>query len=527
MHKKVIHYYAFIICAIILAESFLVERILFHFDEMNAHKIVLYLLAKLCIIFISLSLCNLIKKCKENWHNNRIRCFTVSFFIIMCVYIIYMILGWPGLWLGDNHMIFCKALRFDVFPEQSAITTLVYVISLMLIPHPIAIVLFQLLIAALVSAYVISYCYTLCSTKKILWMVILFISFPAVYYLMQTMRNGIYGYLLLFLQIRFIELFQKDNIKNIDLAGIAGIAGIISALRGEGKVILVFFVFSMLLFIKKLGVYKIIVSISLAIIIFSCFNLMDSNAWNSRETGGERYSYSLTPFITGVSNILKNIDAEENSKYIVDIENIDKVISIKALKEHASDLGPFGYEVNGIKPDFTNDEYYTCIKSICRLIFYNIDLYLESKLHLMINSVGLGNVPGWIPGQFTDEQHLSMLQMYGEEKLLGLFEPINKKISAKFYDVMRGYYSLIPYTFQAYYFIWSLWVPLIIFVVSLIFFMIKRNYIILLGNIFILIEFALMFMLCSAEGAYYYSIFYLPGWIALFFICNSGKKQKL
>lgn len=515
-----------IICIIVLMESFVVERVLFHIDEIRGGgvKLGLYILAKVGIAYITFFVCNVIVKCKSSWNNHRVKVFVISFFLIMSIYMVYMILGWPGLWLGDNHMIFCKALRFEVFPEQSAITTLIYVISLMLIPHPISIVLFQLFIAALVGAYVISYCYTLCSTKKILCLVLLFVSFPAVYYLMQTMRNAIYGYLLLFLEIRFIEIFQKNNIDSIDLVRLARIVGILSALRGEGKVILVFFVFTMLLFIMKLGVYKIIVSISSAIIIFSCFNFMDSNAWESRTMGGERYSYSLTPFITGLSNILKNMD-EENNEYIVDIKNIDKVISIKDIKEHASDLGPFGYEVNGIKSDFSNDEYYTCLMSICRLIFYNMDLYLDSKLHLMINSVGLGNVPGWIPGQFADEQHLSMLQMYGEERLLILFEPINEKISTQFYDIMRGYYSLIPYTFQAYYFIWALWVPLIMFVVHLIFFMIKRNYIILLGNLYILIEFILMFMLCSAEGAYYYSIFYLPGWISLFFIGNSSRIQ--
>lgn len=521
MCKKVFSQRKFFVCLLVLLESFAAERVIFSFDNMNAEKVCVYIAGKIGIILIVLLMYRLYSWIKSTVGNCKTRIFLISFFIIFFIYLIYLALGWPGLWVGDNHMIYSYAVDFKLFATQSSITSMLFIIVLMMIPHPAAVVGFQLLVGALVGAYVIAEMYDYKKSKQIYFLIFLFISPAAVYYLFQTMRNALFAYLFLFLEVYLIKLISKDVIHSLDLLVSGLVAGILASWRGEAKIVFVIWCFILLACYKKINIRQISSAVALGFIIMLFVTFCDELAWEGGPANAKEV-YSLQPFITGLSRIISTeyikIEGEE-------IRDIDKVICIDDLAKHASDLAPFNWSAEiGVRSDFTREEYRQCVKSIIKVIWNNLNIYFDSKLHLVVNSTGAGIETGYLGSGHTREQTIAILQRFGKEEHVRLFMPVNRTIQETFFEILKGYYYLLPYTRLVYYFIWAIWIPIVIMFITSFTYIIKKDWIAFLISILPIAEFSMVFMLCSMESAYYFITFYLIGWVELFLLCSRKRK---
>lgn len=512
------------VCILLLVESFFAERSLFRFSNMTLIKWCVYFSAKVIIVAIGIFVCKLIESIYNSWNNSRTKVFTACFCIIFAAFIVYLFLCWPGLWCGDNHIIFVKAINFELYAVQSIITEMSYIVTMMLIPHPIAVVIFQFTIGALIGSYVIAFLYDLLKMRYVFLLTILFVSIPSAYFLLYTMRGGLFAYAILFLEIRFVELMitKKDTmIKELILLGVLG--GGISAWRGEAIIFLIVFPIALICCWKGAKKKIIFYSTLSMLLVFSFIRATESYAWKEYTVGQAEKTYSLTPFVTGLSKIIVS-DTIHSDDLQRDLSNIDRIISVNDLALHNSDLAPFNWQAEiGIRNDFTDIEYKEGIKSIINLIIRNFDVYFMSKLHLSMCSTGMAVTEGWLYPGFTEESTYGLLKSLDAEEYTSLFVPLNTTLRENVYNKMIGYYVAIPNARDAYYFIWALYIPIIILILTTILFAIQRKWILFWGNMFSLLEFGMTFLLCTGENVYYFITFYLTGWVSVILWINRKK----
>lgn len=500
----------------LLVESFFAEKSLFQLSNMDIEKWMIYFGAKIIIVLLGTFFYKGFKYLIEQRNNSKVKVYLISFVVILSIYIVYLLFCCPGLWMGDNNVIFIKAVRLELYPVQSIVTELIYIVVLMLIPHPVAVVFAQLLLGALIGAYVIMFLYDRMGSKKVYWLILLFVSVPAVYFLLYTMRGGPFAYCILLLEVMFIELMTSRKIESKKkLYMMSVLVGVISAWRGEAIVILGVFVCA-LVFCgrKKMCKKMLILSLICAMTVFGLIKGVEEYAW-SQEDENAKEVYSLTPFVTGLSRIITSPEIK-STNLAQDLYNVDQIISLDDLVNHASDLAPFNWEATvGIRNDFTKEEYNLGVKSILNLIIRNFSSYVSSKTQMLIRSTGFSTQEGFLYSGFTEESTYNLLADFGAEEYLNLFKPLNNELREAIYKRMIGYYALLPATRDIYYLIWQLWIPILILFLTTLLFLIKRRWFLFWGNMFAIAEFIMTFLLCTGEGAYYYITFYLCGWVSI------------
>lgn len=508
------------ICILVLLESFIAERKIFHFSNMTFDKVMTYIVAKLLIVLLTVAVYKGVLFLL-NIKSDRLKVFKVSFFIIMIWYIAFMFLCWPGLWCGDNHIIFIKAVNLTLWAPQSIITGMIYIVSMMILPHPISIVLFQLIVGAIIGAYTISVLYEIFLSKKVYWAILIFVSIPTVYFLLYTMRGGLFAFCILLIEMLLLEISIKKEIPIKLVIMLSVIAGVTAAWRGEAIIILPIFICMLICLRKQLRRKDIIKSAIIVLCVFSCIKCVEGYTWRASGNYNEKNQYSLTPFITGLSRIVTSPDVHSN-KLEEDLYNIDQIISLNDLRAYPSDLAPFDWQAEiGIRKEFTEEEYNRGVKSIINLVLRNLDTYVLSKLQLVMHSTGLSTQEGFLYSGYSDESAYNILKDYGEEEYASLFKPLNTDLREKVYKNMIGYYAIFPYTRDVYYLIWQLWIPIVLLLVTTVYFLIRRYWILFWGQAIAAGEFVMTFMLCTGENVYYFIPFFLTGWISIILFIGS------
>lgn len=404
-----------IVSGLLFIHSFYTEQIFFDMGNMNR---LVYIVCKLLLLVIEVAVPQIIYKLlslERKW--------LILFACIVVVYLFFIMVSWPGNWNNDEFLILGTVQHFNIQYHQSLLTSLFFILSLMIIPDCGGIILFQGIICALIATYTIYICYRQIG-KCAYFLLAVFFSPLTIYYVLYPLRVCLYAFTFLLLMMLVAELIQDCYFSAKRMIAIGVISAIVSTWRTESLFLIVLIPMIIVVQIISKGknkkfIYQIVLA---AIIPFAL--LMKINSYKDVQT---EKTATLWSFTTGMSVLLQD-DNLRSPDLEEDLNNIDKVMNIDKMVENSSATDLYKvYNASG-PYEYTNEEYNACIKSIARLIICNPIKYAETKWELFKTSCGIGE-SFWLSTPISKEQAYEIVSMYSvSDSILDIYNPRNENI---------------------------------------------------------------------------------------------------
>ncbi len=419
--------------------------------------------------------------------------FVYNLIPILSFNLLVLIFTWPGNWIWDDISVYNFSLSLDINYWQHFFTSLFYFFSIMIIPVPIgaaSIILVQLIIISIISAYVLTIVQENFNTKYLQYILYIPFVLPATIYLnTHPLRLTLYGYLDLLFIVMLIDSYRNMKITKERLAILSFAAIILSVWRTEG---IYYAILSPLLFIvlfNKTASSKYKKIFSATVISVTCICNIVQNAHLQSD-------YSVTAFLYPIVPLTERAYSENNMEFL---DKVDKIYNVEILLEGAENglNGEYLYWNEPLVREFEQEDYSefkmayikTCIK------YFDTFIIERTKTFLSSNSSRIG---------FCVE----------EEKAVEFFKN-NKPL---FTDLRTELLFGLSEKNKAIEIFWQPWVPiLLMFIIAVSLLFIKKfaySSILFLSGIKVLLVFI------TAPGVYfmYYFPTYLCGYFCVAFV---------
>ncbi len=439
-----------------------------------------------------------IKK-KESFYINLLK-HSIIYFIFM--FIILLII-YPGTWFYDEFWIVSYATNYSLSTWQSYLSVIIYTIVFYIIPHPIGLTLFQLIIISLIMGYAHSKIQKRYHNK--IFNVILHICFLTPVFLINNsylLRAILYTYIvLLFYTIIIFDYLEKIEITKIKIFVLLFLSFIMINWRSEGIIFLI--CNPICIFITYKNIFNIQNIIKMCIALF--IPMMLYTKINSDKM------YTATTTIIPLSIMLnQNLQGEHLKS---DLENIDKVFDLDVLKKYPNyHFMQCYWDDNVCKSDFyANLDKYFYI-SFGDLVINNFDKFLDVRWKIFLYTFNDTEYPNNCYLSYINNSPLPNLPNFIVGSVINKFNlyPINLDLKLKVENLLMKN-NIIKILF------WNL-IPLIIFII-LIFTVIKKLFqkewllLILISALFMK-----MFITFFTATASYYMYYFTEYTVGLYII---------
>ena len=436
-----------------------------------------------------------------------------GYFLLMAV---LLLLTWPGIWRMDEFGILSSSIQ--LFPHfwQNYITSVFYIIALMLVPVPAGVIVVQCACISLVVARVV----TLCTKPGKEWLMFLpFLMFPVLDSNLYPIRMSLYAFLELLL-VAELFFFWKDS-QNTEgahenrtpgyLAGLTVLAAVVTIWRTESIYYLVAYPVLLLMLGKGRRYGKqILCYIILTVILFAPQKI------GEKITSGDQYELTsvVLPLVPLVEAAAENGDEQLLSM-------IDPVINVEATLKGASE-GKTGinlfwgdYNISEEEDKFQrtyNDAQFAEFKSaFYKLILKYPEVFLAERWQTFWNSCDLlenttdlfvkDDVPNYetfqsypLSGPVHDGIRTSVI------KILELREKQNYNVKMPAADAV---YNVVP--------------AVLVLLGTAVFLLAKRRWTLLVLVLTVLAKVPLVFLTAPSRLFMYYYSVYLIGYCVLFY----------
>lgn len=420
---------------------------------------------------------------------------TGVYFLIM---MIFLLLTWPGIWRIDEFSILRTAKELHIHYWQGYLTSVYYILCLMMIPAPVSVVIFMCVINSFVAGYLIYKLWMYTGKRKAAYLLYIpFLFFPVIDSNLYPMRMSIYAFLELLLLAKICFWFyEKRTPGKKEIFGMLLLAAVVTCWRSESIYYIVLFPVLLAVFfwkrISKKQLAKVIVS----------FLALSIVAVGIQKVGeGEGDGYEITAIIRPLTPLVVEAAYAEETDLIA---AIDKVINCAWIFEGASKgengLGIFwGYIGNGLIKDgqYTDEEYRDMLKAYYTLILRHPKIFLLERWQNYLGTTGL-------LGRITENEPPSPV--------------INDTVRKVVYSILE-FRSLDDYYTQGTLakVVYNSIPPSIILFLGVVICLWKKKLIYTGSILMVFLKVPLVFL--TAPGGlfmYYYSP-YLCGWVLLFF----------
>lgn len=312
----------------------------------------------------------------------------VGFFAI---YMIGLLLTYPGYFMSDDPIIFAYASRYYPVYWHSYLTSLFYMVGMSLIPASAGPIVLSDLCYALVYSYIFFKTRKIIS-KKLAYCILLLGLLPfTLLGSLMCFRPALYAPFFLFLvAYLFFEKYEKATFTKTKIIGLSVLTALLSIWRSEAIVLLVFIYF-MLAF-----AYPAVMKHKKQLLLFTICLVVSFVCIKAPQNHGEKKYYGSDYLIISttrpLSVILHRDQTYPGAKE--DIANISAVtefgylhndsLSCSAYNRYNSDHNEGKYTETGA--DAATQKAY--LKSAFRLIAHNLDLYLGERLQLFFVTNG-------------------------------------------------------------------------------------------------------------------------------------------
>lgn len=426
--------------------------------------------------------------------------------IYFLVMLVFLLLTWPGIWRVDEFGILRTAQQLHLHFWQGYLTSVYYIICLMLLPFPASVVLFMCLINSFVVGYLVYKLWTYTGEKKCAYFLYIpFFFFPVIDSNLYPMRMSIYAFLELLLLAKVcFWMYEKRLPKKNEFLWTALLAGIITAWRSESIYYLLLFPILLVVFFwkkisKKQIVRGILVYLSFSIVLVGIQKIGDGGTGS----GGRGDGYEITAIIRPLTPlIVEAAYAEEKDLIAI----VDKVINCAFIFQGASEgengIGIFWrWGGEGLVTDnYTEEDFQNMKKAYFQLILRHPKTFLRERLDTYLHSTSiLGDLPNTDPPSPAINTAIRNATYALLE--LRILDKDNYRVQGKLSD-----------------FVYSAFIPSLILLVGALWFLWKKKWIYAGCILMVTLKIPLVFL--TAPGLlfmYYYSP-YMCGWILLFFV---------
>lgn len=372
--------YIFFISIIHFAFSLYCDKYVFVND--NYYYSLKYMFLKfivfiLIIIFWSF-IFYLIKKLrgKDKFWINATKIFLIYFGIMLVI----LLLVWPGAWVWDEYFILELARRLEFVLWQNYLTSIFYMICMMIIPFPTGIIIVQLFVISIIVTYLISNI-KVESKKKYLLLIPFFLP-PVIFQNLYPMRLTLYAYLLVFTG-SYILFNRNKEFRIRDILILSSLTSILAVWRSEGIMYLLLSPITVLVaYYKKIKLGKCCLFIILVVSLFAIIYFPQYNGTKNE------YTYKLTSILNPLSMMLiSDLKGYDEIK-----DELSEAINVDVLRDNASytEIPAFWlYKQELIGGNFGKEQYETIKKNYLYLVIRNPLIFLGARFKTFFTTAGM------------------------------------------------------------------------------------------------------------------------------------------
>ncbi len=514
--------------------SFYTDKFIFKYYNENLsflqnlgsnHKIIFYKSIYLVLLIIVWNyISKLYIKIKEK--DSEARAFIKYFLPYWIIMIVFLAITWPGVWRWDEFTILNNSLGLGVYAWQHYLTSIIYTISLMIIPLPAGIVLIQITIISVIVGYIISKFSIMIKTDKLVYLLYIpFILFPVIDQNLYPLRISLYSYieLLFWCKIAFlyydIEEASKQNILFLTF-----ISALLVSWRSEGIILIIFLPISFyILFYKRYKNNEKILYILVTILVSIIFIAPQEYFMGS----SNQARYSITAYVESLDDLIKvEKKINPNSDLLKSMEN-----AIYVNKFLECDSGEVAFWSGGVKENLTEENAKELKKDYLTLVIKYPKEFFSERIRTFIRSCGLNPDESnqlWNSAELFDSNSNNTYRLFRENYKYNT--PANKNIRKYLINVLEGR-SIKEYnkTTLLYPIMYNLIIPITLILISFIAGIFKRKILNVCISSCMLCQF--IAILLAAPGSYfmYYFPHYLMGYfgaVLLMILKSSNKKMQ-
>lgn len=512
--------------------SFYTDKFIFKYYNENLgllenlmanHKIIFYKSMYLILLIIVWNyISKLYIKIKEK--DIEARTFIKYFLPYWIIMIIFLAITWPGVWRWDEFTILDNSLGLGVYAWQHYLTSIIYTISLMIIPLPAGIVLVQITIISVIIGYVVSKFSMMIKIDKLTYLLYVpFILFPVIDQNLYPLRISIYSYLELLFWCKIAFLYydiEEASKKNILF--MAFISALLISWRSEGIILIIFLPISFcILFYKKYRnnekILYIVVTILASIILITPQNYFMGSSDKTR--------YSITAYVESLDDLIK-VEKKLNPDSNL-LKSMEKAIYVNKFLEYES--GEVAFWSGGVKENVNEENAQELKKDYFNLVIKYPKEFFSERIRTFIRSCGLnssGSNQLWNSSELFDSNSNSTYRLFREDFKYN--KPVNKNIRKYLINILEGR-SIKDYnkTTILYPIMYNLIIPITLILINFIVGIFKRKVLSICISCCMLCQFLTIFL--AAPGSYfmYYFPHYLVGYFGavLFMILKLGNEK--
>lgn len=445
----------------------------------------------------------------------------------MLFMMVLLLLTWPGIWRMDEFGLLSSSVQ--LFPHfwQNYITSVFYILSLMLLPFPAGVIIVQCACISVIVARLVKLCTEEYKGRGgCAWLLLLvpFFMFPVLDSNLYPMRMSLYAFLevlliaeLFFLAKRVAEGREADGGEKPLLLYITLLAVVVTIWRTEAVYYVVAYPLLLLLIGRGRRFLKQIIIYMIAFVI-----LFTPQKIGEKLTSGQQYELTsvVLPLVPLVEAADENGDTEDRELLTV----IDRVVNVELTLQKAAE-GKSGINMfwgePGFQREYTAEQFAQFKSAFYRLALKHWQVFLKERWTTFCDSSDLLENTTLL----FSEEGVPNYEAFREYPLSG---PVSDKVrtcvikilelrSADNYDVKLAIadyvYSPIP--------------SILILAFVAILLVLKRKWTMLALVLSLLVKVPLIFLTAPSRLFMYYYSVYLFGYCALFyFICDWIMKKK-
>lgn len=440
----------------------------------------------------------------------------------MAFMMLLLLVTWPGIWRMDEFGILSSSIQ--LFPHfwQNYITSVFYILALMLLPFPAGVVIVQCACISVIVARLVTLCVspgnTLALAQKRSWFLLFlpFLMLPVLDSNLYPIRMSLYAFLevLLIAELFFLAKVTRDAGVNV-MAGkvsywiyMTVLACVVTVWRTESVYYLAAYPVLLVWIGKgKRYIRQVIAYLILFVILFAPQKI------GEKMSSGEQYELTsvVLPLVPLVEAANENADAQDRKL----LDAIDEVINVEVTLQGAAD-GKSGINLFWGEPDFqrvyTSEQFAEFKSAYYQLIAKYPNVFFEERWKTFTESSDLLENTTEL---FTRDGVLN----YTTFREYPLAKPINNNLrtdvikklelrQAHDYNIKLGIadgvYSAIP--------------AIAILIIASVVLLCKKKWTALLLVLTVLVKVPLVFLTAPSRLFMYYYSVYLFGYCMLFYI---------
>ncbi len=437
----------------------------------------------------------------------------------MIVMTVLLLLTWPGIWRMDEFGILSSSIQ--LFPHfwQNYITSVFYVLALMLLPFPAGVVIVQCACISLVVARLVTLCFSKSGEENgrlgSKWWILLlpFFMLPVLDSNLYPIRMSLYAFLevLLIAELFFLAKRVREGVEE-QAKGywiyMTLLAGVVTIWRTEAIYYFVAYPVLLLLagkgrrFLKQTLIYLIMGAI-----------LFVPQKVGEKLTSGEQYELTsvVLPLVPLVEAAHENADAQDRKLLGV----IDQVVNVEVTLQGAAE-GKTGINLFWGEPQFqreyTAEQFAEFKSAYYQLVVKYPDVFLAERWETFCDSSDLLE-------NTTDLFTRDGVQNYETFKKYPFARPINNNLRTGVIKTLElrsihNYNTKLAVTD----FVYSAIPAVIILMIASVILLVKRKWTSLVLVLSVLVKVPLVFLTAPSRLFMYYYSVYLFGYCVLFYI---------